>query len=41
MQGVVIMTIALAVMGWSFDPLRFVLFAVVFACGCALAYSSC
>jgi len=38
-QGIVIMMIALAVMGWSFDPLRFVLFLVVFACGCALAYS--
>ena len=39
LQGVAIMAIALAVMGWTFDPLRFVLFLVVFACGCALAYS--
>jgi ABC-2 type transport system permease protein len=38
-QGVAIMTIALSVMGWTFDPLRFVVFLVVFACGCALAYS--
>jgi ABC-2 type transport system permease protein len=38
-QGIVIMAVALAVMGWSFDPLRLVLFAAVFACGCALAYS--
>jgi ABC-2 type transport system permease protein len=38
-QGIVIMTIALAVMDWKFDPLRFLLFVVVFTCGCALAYS--
>jgi ABC-2 type transport system permease protein len=39
LQGIIIMTIALAVMGWSFDRVRFALFVVVFACGCALAYS--
>jgi ABC-2 type transport system permease protein len=38
-QGIVIMTIALAAMDWNFDPLRFALFVVVFACGCALSYS--
>jgi ABC-2 type transport system permease protein len=39
LQGIAIMVIALAVMGWTFDPLRLVLFVVLFACGCALAYS--
>jgi ABC-2 type transport system permease protein len=39
LQGVAIMAIALVVMGWTFDPLRLILFVVSFACGCALAYS--
>jgi ABC-2 type transport system permease protein len=39
LQGVAIMTIALVVMDWTFDPLRLGLFLLVFACGCALAYS--
>jgi ABC-2 type transport system permease protein len=39
LQGIAIMVIALAVMGWTFDPLRMVLFVVLCACGCALAYS--
>jgi ABC-2 type transport system permease protein len=33
------MIVALAMTGWSFDPLRLFLFLVLFACGCALAYS--
>jgi ABC-2 type transport system permease protein len=39
LQGVGIMVAALAVMDWTFEPLRLVLFLVLFACGCALAYS--
>ena len=39
LQGIGIMVAALAVMDWTFDPLRLVLFLVLFACGCALAYS--
>ena len=38
-QGIAIMVVALAVMDWTFDPLRLALFLVLFACGCALAYS--
>ncbi len=38
-QGIIIMAIALAAMGWTFDPLRFGLFLLMFLCGCALAYS--
>jgi ABC-2 type transport system permease protein len=38
-QGTAIMVVALAVMDWTFDPLRLALFLVLFACGCALAYS--
>ncbi len=38
-QGIIIMAIALAVMGWTFDPLRLGLFLLLFVCGCALAYS--
>jgi ABC-2 type transport system permease protein len=39
LQGIAIMVIALVVMGWTFDPLRLVLFVVLCVCGCALAYS--
>jgi ABC-2 type transport system permease protein len=39
LQGTIIMIVALAVRGWNFDPLRLSLFLVLFACGCALAYS--
>lgn len=38
-QGIVIMSIALASIGWQFDPLRLVLFVLLFLCGCAMAYS--
>ena len=34
LQGVGIMVAALAVMDWTFDPLRLALFLVLFACGC-------
>lgn len=39
LQGSAIMVIALFIRGWTFDPLRLLLFVVLFACGCALAYS--
>jgi ABC-2 type transport system permease protein len=39
LQGIGIMIAALVVMDWPFDPLRLLLFLVLFACGCALAYS--
>jgi ABC-2 type transport system permease protein len=38
-QGVVIMGAALASMQWTFEPTRFALFLLLFACGCALSYS--
>ncbi len=37
--GVSIMVGSLVSMHWTFDPLRFALFPVLFLCGCALAYS--
>jgi ABC-2 type transport system permease protein len=37
--GTFIMAAALIAMGWMVDPLRLLLFLVLFACGCALAYS--
>jgi ABC-2 type transport system permease protein len=37
--GVAIMVLALLAMDWNFDPLRILLFLVLFQCGCALAYS--
>jgi ABC-2 type transport system permease protein len=39
LQGVAIMVGALIVMDWTFDPGRLALFAVLFVCGCSLAYS--
>jgi len=39
LQGVGIMIAALGFMDWTFDPLRLILFLVLFACGCMLAYS--
>jgi ABC-2 type transport system permease protein len=39
LQGAGIMTYALLDMGWSFDPGRVLLFALLFGCGCAMAYS--
>jgi ABC-2 type transport system permease protein len=37
--GVVIMVASLAEMGWAFDPVQVVLFALLFGCGVVLAYS--
>jgi ABC-2 type transport system permease protein len=37
--GVLIMSVNLSTMGWSFDPLRLALFVLLFLCGCAMAYS--
>jgi ABC-2 type transport system permease protein len=37
--GVVIMAWSLSALGWVFDPVRLLLFVVLFLCGCALAYS--
>src|SRR5262249_4144692 len=34
-----VMTFALVDMGWTFDPVRLIAFAVLFCCGTALAYS--
>jgi ABC-2 type transport system permease protein len=39
LQGVAIMALALAMLGWTFNPLLLALFLILFACGCALAYS--
>ena len=39
LQGIAIMAISLAMMDWTFDPLRFALFLALCVCGCALAYS--
>ncbi|MHB1426107.1 MAG: ABC transporter permease [Gemmataceae bacterium] len=38
-QGIAIMAVALGVQSWPFDPLRLVLFVMLFVCGCALSYS--
>jgi ABC-2 type transport system permease protein len=38
-QGAGIMLFALVAMSWPFDALRLSLFAVLFVCGCGLAYS--
>ncbi len=38
-QGVGIMAVALTLIPWTFDPVNFALFLLLFACGCALAYS--
>src|SRR5262249_47049370 len=38
-QGAIIMVVALVTGGWTFDPVRLLLFVLLFGCGCALAYS--
>jgi ABC-2 type transport system permease protein len=39
LMGGSLMGVALYQMGWAFDPLRILLFLVMFACGVAIAYS--
>lgn len=39
LQGVIIMTAALAGLGWAFDAGRLLLFAALFGCGCLMMYS--
>ena len=39
LQGAGVMVYALAVMDWPFDAGRLLAFLVLFACGCAMAYS--
>lgn len=39
LQGVIIMAVSLAVMHWPFDLSRLFWFALLFGCGCVLAYS--
>jgi ABC-2 type transport system permease protein len=39
LQGVGVMAYALAAMHWQFNPGLLMLFLVLFACGCAMAYS--
>jgi ABC-2 type transport system permease protein len=37
--GIILMLTPLSAMGWPVDPGRVLLFVVLFACGCAMAYS--
>src|SRR3954468_2462206 len=39
LMGAAVMALSLRGMGWSFDPVRILVFLVTFACGTAIAYS--
>lgn len=39
LMGILVMVVSLVQMDWAFDPVRLLLFVVMFGCGAALAYS--